>query len=208
VLAFLGGVTAGLALVIPLGLIAVLLVTLAARHGWRIGLAAGLGAATMDGLYAAAAVLAGAAVAPWIEAAGPWLRWVSVALLVGVAAVIARPLWSRRAAGSEDEAEAPSRLTPGRAFLLLLGLTAANPATIVYFAALIAGGGAGDPGDGVAAALWVLGVWLASAGWASLIALAATRLGRWVRSPRGRRWTAAIGALLIIALAVKVALGI
>lgn len=207
-LAFLNGLTAGLALVIPLGLIAVLLVTLSAKHGWRVGLSAGLGAATTDGIYAAVAVTAGAVVAPWIEAAGPWLRWISVALLIGIAVMIAKPLWSRQAAGASDaEVDEPSRMSARRAFLLLIGLTAANPATIVYFAALIAGGGAGQLTGGLEPALWVLGVFLASAGWGSMIALAGSRLGRWVRSTRGRQWTAAIGALLICFLAVKVAVG-
>lgn len=208
-LALLNGVTVGLALAIPLGLIAILLVTISARHGWRVGVAGGLGAATVDGIYATLAVVAGTVIAPWIEAAGGWLRWTSVALLVGVAVVLARPLWSRRAATSGDDAaiEEPRRLTRGRAFVLLVGLTAANPATVVYFAALIAGGGTGPLDSAWDSALWVLGVFLASATWASLIAIAGARLGRWVRSPRGRRWTAAIGALLVLFLAAKVAFG-
>ncbi len=209
-LALLNGLAVGFALAIPLGLIAILIVTLSARHGWRVGVGAAFGAAAIDGAYATLAVVAGAVVAPWIESAGDWLRWLSVVLLVGVAVTLAKPLWSRRAADSGGEAapDAGSRLTPGRAFVLLAGLTIANPATVVYFAALIVGGGAGPLDRPLDAVLWVLGVALASAAWASALAIAGARLGRWVRSPRGRRITAAIGGLLVLGLAAKVALGL
>jgi len=214
--ALLSGLAAGFALAIPLGAIAVLIVLLSARHGWRVGVPAGLGAATVDGVYATVAALAGALIAPWLAGIETPMRWISAVVLLGIAALLLGPLWRRNARGAdaEDDAEAAvardrSRLSGWAAFAMLFGLTATNPATVVYFAALVAGSGGGSgvlatPADHI---LWVLGVVVASALWQSLLAILGARLSRWVTSPRGRVWTAVIGATLIVGLAVKTALG-
>ena len=61
--AFWEGLIAGYGIAIPVGAIAVLIVDLALRRGFRLGFAAGAGAASADLLYAGAAVIAGAAFA-------------------------------------------------------------------------------------------------------------------------------------------------
>jgi hypothetical protein len=60
---FLAGVVAGYAIAIPVGAIAVLIVELGVRRGFRVAAAAGVGAGTADGLYAALAALGCAALA-------------------------------------------------------------------------------------------------------------------------------------------------
>src|SRR5690606_18302430 len=115
-----------------------LIISLTARTSLRVGIGAALGAATADGLYAAVAVLGGAAIARVVEPIGTPLRWVAAAILVvlaGRTAVTAirqyrSPMVERSRAGLD---------TPRRAFLGLLGLTLLNPATIVYFGALVLG---------------------------------------------------------------------
>ena len=62
--AFLAGVVAGYGVAVPVGAIAVLIAGLSARTSLRVGAAAGMGAATADGIYALIAVLGGAALAP------------------------------------------------------------------------------------------------------------------------------------------------
>ncbi|MET7801153.1 lysine transporter LysE, partial [Streptomyces decoyicus] len=54
--AFLPGLWAGYALAVPVGALAVLLVSVTARTSFRVGASAALGVATADGLYALAAV--------------------------------------------------------------------------------------------------------------------------------------------------------
>ena len=54
------GAIAGYGIAIPVGPVAVLIIELGVRRGLRLAAAAGLGAATADGLYALLAVLAGA----------------------------------------------------------------------------------------------------------------------------------------------------
>lgn len=61
--ALLAGVVAGYGIAIPVGAIAVLIVDTGMRCGFRCAAFAGAGAATADLLYAAVAVIGGAAVA-------------------------------------------------------------------------------------------------------------------------------------------------
>ena len=59
------GLVTGLAIAVPIGAVGALMVTLTARTSWRVGSAAALGVSTVDGVYAAVAVLGGAALAMW-----------------------------------------------------------------------------------------------------------------------------------------------
>ncbi|MBM0228342.1 LysE family transporter, partial [Micromonospora sp. ATA51] len=90
----------------------------------------------------------------------------------------------------------------GRAFAGVLGLTLLNPATVLYFAALVLGRrDAADP-DAAAAALFVAGAFLASASWQLLVAGGGTLVGRALAGPRGRLVTGLVSSALIAALAV------
>jgi threonine/homoserine/homoserine lactone efflux protein len=198
--ALLGGVVAGFAIAVPVGVVAILILLLAARHGWRAGAAAGLGAATVDGAYATIAVLLGAGLAPWIRQVEVPLKWASALVLVIVAIVILRPAFVRAA---PQETDAPvQRLTPGRAYLRVLGLTAVNPATIVYFAALVAGSPFGKATSAALGIAFVLGAFLASAAWQLVLATSGANLGRFLTGPGGRRSSALVGGAVILLLAL------
>jgi arginine exporter protein ArgO len=191
--AFLSGVVAGYGVAVPVGAIAVLIAGLTARTSLRVGAAAGLGAATADGVYALVAVLGGAALAAAIAPFATPLRWVAAAVLLLLAAWTARSALHRRTA-------APPPLdstTAGRAYLGVLGLTMLNPATIVYFAALVLG--RGGSGGGV---WFVTGAFLASASWQLLVAGGGALVGRMLTGERGRRSTALISSAVIAVLAV------
>ena len=74
--ALLAGISAGLAVAVPLGPIGVMIVDTGIRDGGRSAFAAGLGTATVDGLYAATAALFGAAVgAGWRLRRTPCESW-------------------------------------------------------------------------------------------------------------------------------------
>jgi arginine exporter protein ArgO len=200
--AFLAGVVAGYGIAVPVGAIAVLIVGLTARTSLRVGAAAGLGAATADGVYALVAVVGGAALAGSIAPfAGP-LRWAAAVVLIGLAAHTAvgairqhrNPVGQRSPAGLA---------TPARAYAGLLALTLLNPATVVYFAALVLGGGAGEGGG----LLFALGALLASASWQLLIAGGGSLVGRILTGRRGRLSTALVSSALIAALAVQLLVG-
>ncbi|MDO3704815.1 LysE family transporter [Micromonospora sp. C28SCA-DRY-2] len=204
--AFLAGLVAGYGVAIPVGAIAVLILGLSARTSFRVGAAAALGVATADGLYAAVAALGGAVVAGLIApVAGP-LRLAAALVLLAIAGHGAwRAVRPRTApAGPADGRRGLD--TPTRAFAGVLALTLLNPATVVYFAALVIGrqGGA-DPGA-ADALLFVVGAFLASASWQLLIAGGGTLVGRLLTGPRGRRVTALVSSALIAALATAMLL--
>jgi arginine exporter protein ArgO len=196
--ALLTGLVAGYGIAIPVGAVATYLVALTARTSLKTGLAAALGVATADGVYALAAVLGGAAIADVVTpVAGP-LRLVSAAVLVVLAVRGAvQALRSHRA--TTDRPVTP--LPPGRAYLSLLGITLVNPATVVYFTALVVG----DRPTGNQA-VFVLAAFTASASWQALLAGGGALLGRLLTGPRGRLVTALVSSAVIGALAVRLVL--
>ena len=92
--------------------------------------------------------------------------------------------------------------TPLRAWLVFVGITAVNPATVVYFAAIVLGGTVDidGPAEGT---VFVIAAFLASASWQVFVASLGTGLGRWISGPRGRRATGVVAAVVIALLAVK-----
>lgn len=128
--AALSGLLAGYGIAVPVGAIAVVLISLsAARTSARTGAAARLGAATVDGTYVLVAVAGGAGLArPAHAVAGP-MHWAPATVLTIVAvqtAVIAR--YRSRASTAEPPVGLNTSL---RAYTALIGLTAFNPLTVV-----------------------------------------------------------------------------
>jgi len=79
-----------------------------------------------------------------------------------------KTLWSRPA----ESRAAPKPASLARSFASTLGLTLANPPTILAFAAIFAGLGLAANADYAAAALVTLGVFLGSAAWWVVLAFA------------------------------------
>jgi threonine/homoserine/homoserine lactone efflux protein len=102
--AALSGLLAGYGIAVPVGAIAVVRISLSARTSVRIGAAAGLGVATVDGAYALIAVAGGAGLARPARAAAVPLHWVAATVLAILAvrtAVIAVRRYRSRVHGHE-----------------------------------------------------------------------------------------------------------
>ncbi|MFC4064367.1 LysE family transporter [Actinoplanes subglobosus] len=279
--AFLAGVVAGYGIAVPVGAIGVLIAGLSARTSLRIGAAAGMGAATADGIYALVAVVGGAAVAGIIAPVETPLRWLGAVALLVIAGwttwgAVRRPVVTAREkqqkaarekrqkaarekrqkaareqqpeaareqqpeaareqqpeAAREQQPEAAREQRPGtarekrlaaagerpaaagggrssavrdgrpatalRAYTGVLALTLLNPATVIYFAALVLG--SGGAGGGV---WFVTGAFLASASWQLLIAGGGSLIGRVLTSDRGRLITTLVSSAVIASLAVS-----
>ncbi|MDO3687214.1 LysE family transporter [Micromonospora sp. C28ISP2-4] len=218
--AFLAGLVAGYGVAIPVGAIAILILGLSARTSFRVGSAAALGVAAADGLYAAVAALGGAAVATGLAPfAGP-LRVLAAGVLLALAALTAWRALRPPATTPDASALRPSATTPEpsargggldtpvRAFGAVLALTLLNPATVVYFVALVLGRGDVLGSGPVGAAAFTAGVFLASASWQLLIAGGGSLIGRALTGPRGRRITALLSSVIVAALAVATVLGV
>jgi arginine exporter protein ArgO len=163
----IAGAIAGYGIAMPVGPVAVLIIELGVRRGLRLAAAAGLGAATADGLYALLAVLAGARIAELLGPVTPALKLVAVVVLFGIALRgVYLALYHARI-GIPGTAALPSR--PVRTYLRFLTITLLNPTTILYFAALILG----RPELGetpTERAAFVAGAALASTSWQLLLA--------------------------------------
>ncbi|MFB7464270.1 LysE family transporter [Streptomyces sp. NPDC056224] len=198
----LAGAAAGLGVAMPMGAMSVLLLQEAMRHR-RAAVAAAAGIAAVDLGYAALATALGPWVASHVHPVEAWVRLVSAAILLTIAA---RGLaTSRRRPEHAPPPHPPAPpAPPAKAFARYVGLTALNPTTALYFAALTTAQGA-TLRTGPAGAAFLLGVGAASLLWqqtlVTLGALAGSRI-----SDGARAWTFRLGYGLVAAYAIKIAL--
>ncbi|HKA67221.1 MAG TPA: LysE family transporter [Solirubrobacterales bacterium] len=163
------------------------------RHGARVGLGIGAGAAIVDLLYAALGV---AGAASLLAATGLRLAFG----LLGAAVLIllgARTLWSafRIRSGGEADSEVAS---PWVALRTGLAATASNPMTIASWGAIFAAASAASLATTVAsAAVLVLGVGVGSMAWFAILSFGMALLGRRIpdRGPRAADGVAGVGLL-------------
>lgn len=203
---FFSGAVAGLAVAMPIGAVGSYLVGLAARERTAIAVAAALGIASVDGGYAIVAAAGGAGLQAMLSEVSGWLTYAAAITLVVVAVYTMRTAFRRYRGDIQTRAQL-SKLTPTRAYLSLVALTAINPATVVTFAAVVVGrssteGGASWP----AVALFALGAFGASAIWQLLLAGGGSLLGRLLRTRRGQLRISLCSAVVMLGLAVGVLL--
>ena len=196
--ALLAGFVAGFAIAMQVGAVSLLLVEAAVTRGPRIGVAAGMGVATVDFLFAVVAAAAGGAIGATLAEHEDVIRIVAAIVL---AAIALHGLVMLRSA----EREAEVREVPPRAhYARFVAITAANPLTIASFAAIAASLSLDGSG---AAATFAVGVGTASAAWHLFLTLAAGHGGRWM-TPRIRHGLAIGGRLAVLAIAAHLALSV
>ena len=171
---FLKGLAFGFILAATVGPMWVLCFRRTIAHGALAGLASGMGIAVADGLYGAVAAFGLTAISGFLLQHRFWIGLTGAAFLVylGVKTLTAKPALD---GGTAETASL------GRAFLSTLGLTLANPPTILAFAAIFAGLGLAANLDYRGASLVVLGVFLGSAAWWIVLAAGAG----WLRARIG-----------------------
>lgn len=193
--ALAAGILAGLGIAVPLGAIAVLLVSEGVNRGFRRGAPGALAVGLVDTLYCMAAVTVGALAAPVVTSWGRWPALVGGCALVTLAVLGTWRSLTRPQAG--DAADAPTG-TGWHRFALFLGLTAINPATLIYFGAITVGM-AELFRSPLSAALFVVGVGTASVSW-QLLVVAGGALLRGRLTERARRITALLGNVIVAGL--------
>lgn len=196
---FTAGAIAGYGIAIPVGAVTILIVNTSLRCGFRVGLIAGAGAATVDLFYASIAMLAGAAIVVVLEPVAFELRLLSGLLLLALALY---GLW-RGLNPPKTGAEVIGGCKPMRTYWQFTLITLVNPMTVVYFTALILGMDPSQkltPGDQL---MFVLGAALASLSWQTFIA-ALGGLGKQHLSLRFQRLAVVCGNLIILALGANI----
>lgn len=201
--AFVVGLLAGFGLAAPLGAIGVLLIREGVSNGFRDAAPAAAAVGLVDAVYCALAVAVGQSAEPVVAS------WGSLPRLLGGLALLAlagRGLLKTFTAGSMPPNHVRTRRTAtGGRFLVFAGLTAVNPATLVYFAALTAGLGTAL-GPPVTALAFVLGVAAASLGWQLGLVLAGhalrgrvTARGQYLLNVAGQSLVMLLGAAAVVA---------
>jgi arginine exporter protein ArgO len=197
----LQGAVTGYAIALPVGAVAAYLVGLTARTSLRIGVPAALGVATVDGIYALTAVMGGAALAAVIEPIADPLRIGSAVLLICVAAYGAVRAIREYGDPLQDTGQ-HGRITPLKAYLGLFAMTAVNPATVVYFAAVVLGSASLVAASGVERTAFALAAFSASASWQLVVVCGGALVGHLLTGPRGRLATALGSSTVIFAMAL------
>ena len=184
------GLLLGFSIAAPVGPIGLLCIQRTLRSGRAAGLATGLGAATADACYGLLGAVGASSVAKALASSQRWLG------LLGAAWLAYFAVRSLRMAGQAATVAGTAGPTAWRsAYASALGLTLANPITILFFAAVFAGLGLSP---GVANAGWlVLGVFLGSAAWWLLLSSVVAALGHQLHPRSLRRIDLASGALLL-----------
>jgi putative LysE/RhtB family amino acid efflux pump len=163
--------------------------------GFPAGVASGLGVATGDAVYAAVAAFGVGAVARLLAGIELWLGLAGGAFLFGFGLrTMLRPPID------------PAAVTPKRAgvahFGTTLGLTLANPPTIMFFAAMFAGLGVAGSSAGTAGALSVVaGVFCGSLAW-WLVFVGAVTWARGRLAGPAMRWINRISGLVLAGFGV------
>jgi len=173
---FLKGLLFGFLLAATVGPMWVLCFRRTLAQGALAGFVSGMGIAVADGIYGAIAAFGLTAVSGFLLQSSFWIGLAGSAFLAYLGAKI---LISNPTTNGKEEPKA----SHGKAFLSTLGLTLANPPTILAFAAIFAGLGLASSADFGAAALVVLGVFLGSASWWVLLAAGAGSLRSRVGPP-------------------------
>jgi len=186
------GLLIGLSIAAPVGPMGVLCIRRTLTQGRVMGLVTGLGVATADGTYGLIAGFGLTFISDLLIAQQTWIRLVGGVFLLylGLKTLLSEP--------AERVATANSNSLSG-AYLSSFLLTLTNPLTILSFAAIFAGLGAGSSsGNYLSATILVLGVFIGSALWWFFLSGAAS-LFRHKFNLKALRWVNRVSGLVSIA---------
>ena len=170
---FRQGFLIGLAVSIPVGPIALLVMRRSISDGKLAGFVSGLGAATADLLCGTASVLGLSAITLMAESHGPVLQLIGgvMMLVLGVHTVRSTPPLN-----SPRPIHAPNLLL---AYASTCALTLANPMTLAGMALVAAAAGVGKGPPDVWSTVWIAsGIFARSAAWWLVLSSSAGWLGR------------------------------
>jgi len=198
---FGAGLLLGLSIAAPVGPMGLLCINRTLAGGLAAGLAIGAGIATGDAVYGAIAAFGFSAVTGFLIAYALPLRLIGGAFLVWLG------IHAWRTAGAPRQAREAGVDGKGltRAYGVAVGLTLANPSTILSFIAAFGALGLTTQGDG--AALMVAGVFSGSALWWLCLCSAVT-LARHALTPPVMLWIDRISGAILIAFGIAAAGGL
>lgn len=194
---FYAGLIAGLAIAMQIGAVSLLLIEASVVGGPRKGVAAGMGVATVDVVYAVIAGVAGGVAGAALAGYETEIKLFAAVVLAAIALHGLAGLWRDPELRTLDAGG-----TVRSHYTRFLAITAINPLTVASFAAVATALSVDGTADMLA---FVLGVAVGTGGWHLFLPLAAGHAGRWV-TPAIRRTLAIGGRVLVLAIAVHLAL--
>lgn len=200
------GFFAGLALAIPVGPMAIMLINTTLEKGWRHGVAGASAMASVDFSYALVVFLLGHAVSSFFSTWGQLLSILGALILLalGINTLIKNLKLLRNSAAEVSSAKSGS--TPAKTYLLFAGATILNPPTALYFLGIAPSVAQFENQNFIVSALvFALGVFVGSVIWQQALALTGTTLRRFAQN-KIRVFFGLIGGALIIALAISLTL--
>lgn len=201
---FVIGFMAGLALAIPVGPMAIMLINTTISRGLRHGVAGALGMATVDGAYALAVFLVGGLIASALASLKLVFGLVgaSILLILGIQTAFKNlKLLRSSEALSGKTAEAGS---VSKTFGIFVAATIVNAPTALYFLAIapnVANMGYSLTFENVA--IFVISVFVGSLIWQETLVFAGLAI-RGITTNRFRAWIGLVGGVLIVALAISI----
>jgi threonine/homoserine/homoserine lactone efflux protein len=189
---FLQGLIIGFSIAAPIGPIGVLCIRRTLAEDRASGLFCGLGAATADAIYGCIAGFGLTFISNLLINQQVWLRLIGGGFLcfLGLRTFLSKP--------AEQAALAKGKGLMG-SYVSTFFLTITNPMTILSFAAIFAGLGAGsESASYVSAALLVLGVFIGSTIWWVILS-SGVNVFRTKFSPQRLSWLNRISGIIITA---------
>jgi threonine/homoserine/homoserine lactone efflux protein len=199
----LKGLIAGFVAAVPIGPVGTLCIKRSLTHGRLSGFCTGMGVATADTIYGSIAAFGLAAISNFLLEHEVWMEAGGAAFLLYIGIKI---FFERPAANNGENSEKTSLI---KNYLSGLGITLANPLTIVLLAAIFAALGLGDTLDYWAASFLVLGVFIGSGIWWVFLSNFAAAFKKTFTENRliwMNRITGAIIVLFALAMAMKIVL--
>jgi threonine/homoserine/homoserine lactone efflux protein len=200
------GFFAGLALAIPVGPMAIMLINTTLEKGWRHGVAGASAMASIDFSYALTVFLLGHAVSSFFSTWGQLLSFFGAAILLALGITTLVRNFKLMKASAEEVSAAKAGATPAKTYLLFAGATILNPPTALYFLGIAPSVAQVDSENFVLSAfVFAIGVFVGSVIWQQGLALTGTTLRRFAQN-KVRIFFGLVGGALIVSLAVSLAI--
>jgi threonine/homoserine/homoserine lactone efflux protein len=200
------GFLAGLALAIPVGPMAIMLVNTTISRGLRHGVVGALGMASVDGAYALAVFVVGGIIAAALSSMKLVFALVGAGILLVLG--LSTAIKNLRLLGKAESAPSDAKPTGStlKTYLTFVLATVVNPPTALYFLAIAPNvANMGFSLSVETALIFALSVFVGSLLWQEGLVFAGLAI-RGITSNRFRTWFGLIGGILIIALAISIGL--
>lgn len=198
------GFWAGLALAIPVGPMAIMLISTTVAQGWRHGALGALGMATVDGAYALAVFVVGGLIIASLTALQVVFGLVGAAILLilGIQTAYKNLKLLKSKEIQLDQGGSSGSL--GKTFGTFVAATAVNAPTAIYFLAIAPNvANLGYSVSAINVTVFVAAVFLGSLIWQEALVFAGTGI-RGVTTNRFRAWIGLTGGVLIVVLAFSI----